>query len=163
MTHGSRGEKCHMLTCMKFPAIPLLAALLLAAPAAFAAPKVVEKAPRSTAKPAQKPAKPVQKPSPPVTVDSLLAGSQAAAAKGDTQLALRLAQSAIVADPARPGSYVALGDLYARAGAQEYARSFYQAALGIDPTDAGALSAIAALDQPRNATAANGNANKPGP
>jgi len=156
MTHGSRGEKCHMLTCMKFPAIPLLAALLLAAPAAFAAPKVVEKAPRS-------PAKPVQKPSPPVTVDSLLAGSQAAAAKGDTQLALRLAQSAIVADPARPGSYVALGDLYARAGAQEYARSFYQAALGIDPTDAGALSAIAALDQPRNATAANGNANKPGP
>src|SRR6185312_16346849 len=102
MRHGSRGEKCHMLTCMKFPAILLLAALLLA-------------------------------------------------------------QSAIVADPARPGSYVALGDLYARAGAQEYARSFYQAALGIDPTDAGALSAIAALDQPRNATAANGNANKPGP
>jgi len=38
---------------------------------------------------------------------------------------------AIVADPARPTSYVALGDLYAEAGQADYARSFYDAALGL--------------------------------
>ena len=47
--------------------------------------------------------------------------------KGDTELALRLAQSAIVADPARPSSYVALGDIYAELPASPItpARSFY--------------------------------------
>ena len=45
--------------------------------------------------------------------DDLMRQAQAATAKGDTELALRLAQSAIVADPARPASYDALGDLYA--------------------------------------------------
>ena len=155
MTHGSRGEKCPMLARMKLPAIPLLAALLLAAPAAFAAPKGVEKAPRSPAKTASKPAKPAQEPSPPVTVDSLLAGSQAAAAKGDTQLALRLAQSAIVAAPDQTAPYLALGDIYAKAGLRDYARTYYEAALALDPQLPAALKAIAALDkQPRTAQAA---------
>jgi Flp pilus assembly protein TadD len=96
-------------------------------------------------------------------VESLLAGSRAAAAKGDSQLAVRLAQSAIVADPARPGSYVALGKIYAGAGDDEYARSFYQAALGIDPADPGALGAMAALDKPPGSRAANATSNTAGP
>ena len=83
----------------------------------------------------------------PVTVDGLLSQAHDAVGKGDTELAVRLAQSAIVADPARPRSYVALGDIYAEAGQAEYARSFYDQALGIDPSDAGALKALAALNR----------------
>ncbi len=48
-------------------------------------------------------------------------------------------------------AYVALGDLYARAGQGEYARSYYDAALQIDPQDAAALRAIAALSTPAQA------------
>ncbi len=108
--------------------IPLCAALLLVAPAAMAAP--AKKTPKEQ----------------PITVESLLTQARAATAKGDTELALRLTQSAIVADPARPTSYVALGDIYAQAGQADYARSYYDAALGIDPADAGALKAEAELD-----------------
>ena len=118
-------------------AIPLLAALLLATAPALAA---TAKAP---------------KPTPPVTVESLLAQAHAAVGKGDTELALRLAQSAIVADPARPTSYVALGDIYAEAGQADYARNFYDAALGIDPAEPSALKALSALDHGRTATTAN--------
>ncbi|MEO8302408.1 MAG: tetratricopeptide repeat protein [Rhizomicrobium sp.] len=85
-------------------------------------------------------------PEPPITVESLLTQSQAASGRGDIELALRLAQSAIVADPARPGSYVALGDIYAKSGQQDYARNFYDAALGIDPTEPTALKGLSALD-----------------
>ncbi len=99
------------------------------------------------------PAKTVKEP--PVTVESLLAGAYAATAKGDIELALRLAQSAIVADPARPTSYVALGDVYAQAGQGDYARSYYDAALDIDPVNPSALKAISALDQNRSETTAN--------
>jgi Flp pilus assembly protein TadD len=110
-------------------AIPALAvtALLLASPAVAR----VKTAPKA---------------SPPVTVESLLAQAHAASAKGETELALRLTQSAIVADPARPTTYVALGNLYADAGQPDYARSFYESALSIDPADPAALKAIAALD-----------------
>lgn len=117
--------------------IPLLAALLLATAPAFAAP----------AKPS--------KPELPITVESLLAQAHAATAKGDTELALRLAQSAIVADPARPASYVALGDIYAVAGQPDYARNFYDAALGIDPAEPNALKALSALDKGRSSITAN--------
>ena len=55
---------------------------------------------------------------------------------------MRLAQAAIVADPARTGSYVALGDIYAAAGQPDYARSYYDAALDIDPADAAAQKAL---------------------
>ncbi len=123
--------------------IPVLLALLVA-PAAAAPIK------------APKPAKTrTVKPEPPVTVDSLLAQSKSAIASGDTQLAVRLAQSAIVADPAQPRSYIALGDIYALGGEAEYARSFYDAALGIDPAEPAALKAIAALDKSHTATEAN--------
>jgi tetratricopeptide (TPR) repeat protein len=118
-------------------AIPLLAVLLLAAGPVFAAP-----------------AKP-PKPEPPITVESLLTQAQAATAKGDIELGLRLAQSAIVANPARTGSYVALGDIYAQAGQPEYARSFYDEALGIDPADSGALKALSALNRIPASTASN--------
>jgi Flp pilus assembly protein TadD len=117
-------------------AIPALLALLLSLTAAVAAPSKTVK-------------------EPPVTVESLLAGAQAATAKGDVELALRLAQSAIVADPARPTSYVALGNVYAQAGEGEYARSYYDAALDIDPVNPGALKAISALDHTRSETTAN--------
>jgi Tfp pilus assembly protein PilF len=82
----------------------------------------------------------------PVTVDGLLSQAHDAVGKGDTELAVRLAQSAIVADPARPRSYVALGDIYAEAGQPDYARSFYDQALGIDPADADALKALTTLN-----------------
>jgi Flp pilus assembly protein TadD len=88
-------------------------------------------------------------------VESLLAQAHAAVGKGDTELAVRLAQSAIVADPARPGSYVALGDIYADTGQAEYARSFYDAALDIDPSQPDALKAVAALDRAHPENSAN--------
>jgi Flp pilus assembly protein TadD len=118
-------------------AIPLLAALLLAASPVLAAPVKPPKA------------------EPPLTVESLLAQAHAAIGKGDTELALRLAQSAIVADPARPTSYVALGDIYAETGQADYARNFYDAALGIDPVEPNALKALSALDHGRTSTTAN--------
>ncbi len=89
----------------------------------------------------------------PVTVESLLAQARAATAKGEVELALRLAQSAIVADPARPTSYVALGDIHAAAGQPDYARNYYDAALEIDPQEPAALKAISALDRSPAATA----------
>ena len=127
------------------PAIlPALAVFLLAA--AHAAPA---KAPLGAKAPvaakAPVPAK-ATAPEPPITAESLLTRSQAATGRGDIDLALRLAQSAIVADPARPSSYVALGDIYAQAGQQDYARNFYDAALGIDPAEPSALKALSALD-----------------
>jgi len=117
-------------------AIPLLAALLLTAGPALAA----------SAKP--------PKLEPPVTVESLLADAHAASSRGETELALRLAQAAIVADPARPGSYVVLGDIYAGTGQPDYARSFYDAALGIDPSEPSALKALSALEQGTTVNAA---------
>jgi Flp pilus assembly protein TadD len=126
-----------MVRAMISRAIPLLAALLLATAPVFAAPA---KAPKAE---------------PPVTVESLLAQAHTAIGKGDTELAVRLAQSAIVADPARPTSYVALGDIYAEVGQADYARSFYDAALGIDPAEPNALKALAALQSGRTATTAN--------
>jgi Flp pilus assembly protein TadD len=117
-------------------AIPLLAAFVVATSSAFAAPKPV-------------------KAEAPLTVEALLTQAHAAVTKGDTELAVRLAQSAIVADPARPSSYVALGDIYAEAGQPEYARSYYDAALGIDPAQPAALKAISALGKEHTSTTAN--------
>jgi Flp pilus assembly protein TadD len=115
---------------MKSPTIPVLLMALLAVPTMLAAK------PKPTAQQ-------------PVTVESLLAQSHAAIARGDTDLALRLAQSAIVADPRRPGPYIALGDIYAETGQAEFARSYYDAALAIDPAEPAALKAVAALDDTR--------------
>ena len=140
---------------MKIRSIPIFVAAL-----AVFGPLAVSGAAMAAAKKSDKKA---ETPAAPLSVEKLLDGSKAAAAKGDTQLALRLAQSAIVADPARPGSYVALGELYAHAGESEYARSYYEAALGIDPSYAGALGAMAALDKPHDQTAANDSGRNTGP
>jgi tetratricopeptide (TPR) repeat protein len=126
---------------MKRLILPL--ALALALPAHAATPA------KSAAKPAAaKPATPTD------PVAALLEQSRDAQLRGEAELAVRLAQAAIVADPARPSSYVALGNLYAAAGQGEFARSFYDAALDIDPADTAAQAAIAALGRPP-ATAAN--------
>ena len=121
-THGSRGEKWVMLPAMisrTIPRILLAAGLFLAAPQAMAAPSAAI---------------------------ALIDQAHAAQTRGETELALRLAQSAIVADPKLTGAYVALGDLYAVAGQSDYARSYYDEALEIDPSDPAALKAIAALN-----------------
>ena len=129
---------------MKFPpdsCLPVfLAALLLATPAAAATAK-------KPVKPAAKVAV-VADPQPDPTI--LVAQSRDAQSKGDTELALRLAQSAIVADPARPSSYDALADIYAATNAPDFARSYYSTALSIDPTDMPAQKAMAALDRGAN-------------
>jgi cytochrome c-type biogenesis protein CcmH/NrfG len=129
---------------MNFRAIPLL--VMLAVSPALAAP--IKSAPAK----ASVPAKP--KAEPPVTVESLLVQSQAASGRGETELALRLAQAAIVADPARPASYVVLGDIYAGTGQPDYARSFYESALGIDPSEPNALKALSTLDHGATVNAA---------
>ena len=132
-------------------AIPALLALFLSASIAGAAPTKsapVKAAPAKAAKPA-----PIE---PPVTVETLLTQAKDAVAKGDTDLAVRLAQSAIVHDPSRTSSYVALGDIYASAGQPDYARSFYEAALGIEPGDAAAQKALSDLNRDHpEATARN--------
>ena len=126
------------VAAMTFRPTHLLAALLLlAAPAAAA------------------PAKPKPAPSAVLSVETLLADARMAMGKGDVERALRLAQSAIVADPARATSYVALGDIYAVSGQPEYALSFYEAALQIDPQEPAAVKAIAALDKTKPSTQAN--------
>jgi Flp pilus assembly protein TadD len=128
---------------MKLLPIPLLLLLALPAMAATPAKKPATPAPAKAA--AATPADPVL---------ALLEQSRDAQARGEAELAVRLAQSAIVADPARPGSYVALGDLYAAAGQGEFARSYYDAALQIEPADPEAQHAIAALGNAKT-TAAN--------
>ena len=116
----------------------LVAALLLAVPAHAATAKKPVKA-------AAKVAAPVIEPQPDPIL--LVTRSREAQGRGETELALRLAQAAIVADPARPSSYDALGDIYAALGQPDFARSYYSTALSIDPSDAPALQATAALDR----------------
>jgi Flp pilus assembly protein TadD len=130
-------------SAMNFRPIPVLAALLLAASPVLAAPA------KPSPKPPAKPSVEI-----PVTVESLLADAHAAAGRGETELALRLAQSAIVADPKRPGSYIALGDIYAETGQAEFARNFYESALGIDPSEPNALKALSGLDHGSTVNAA---------
>lgn len=136
MTHGFTAPKYRKIGAMTLRMIPLLAAFLLAASPVLAAPASSAKAEL------------------PVTVESLLARAQAAIGKGETELAVRLAQSAIVADPARPTTYVALGNIYAQAGQPDYARTFYDAALNIDPAEPSALKALSALNRSQPETTA---------
>ena len=125
--------------------------------------------PISWAAPAQalapkKPAKtqaPVTQPEPALSADDLMRDAQAAQAKGDHDLALRLAQSAIVAAPSRPATYTALGDLYAAHGDADFARFYYRQALSIDPTDTNATRAMAALDHGETQQAAKAEPNTP--
>src|ERR1700685_1174660 len=89
-----------------------------------------------------------------LSADDRMRQAQAASAKGDTDLALRLAQAAIVADPAKPATYDLLADLYAGAGRGDYASFYYGEALGIDPSDAAATRGTAELARNGNQRAA---------
>ena len=130
------------------------ALLLLAAAPALATAKP---APAKHAKPAAKMV--AAKPEPVMTPDSLMADARAASMRGDTELALRLAQSAIVADPTRPATYDALAEVYAASNQADFARNYYNEALSIDPGDAIATRAIAALDGNSDTRAAKADTN----
>jgi Tfp pilus assembly protein PilF len=106
------------------------------------------------AKPAPaRPAPAIAAPADPVA--ALLDQAREAQGRGEMELAFRLTEAAIVADPARTSSYVALGDLYSTQGQADYARTYYDAALEIDPSDAAARRGEAALGNAPKATAAN--------
>jgi Tfp pilus assembly protein PilF len=130
--------------------LTILALLALAGPAMAATPS--------------RPASPPKTATPSVSdSDRLIGEAHDAAAKGNSQLAERLAQSAIVADPSQPAAYVALGDVYASAGQPDFARDSYQRALDIDPSDADAGKAMAALDRAADTRKADAGAGaKPG-
>ena len=89
-----------------------------------------------------------------LSADDLMRQAQAANARGDKDLAVRLAQAAIVADPAKPATYDLLADLYAGAGQGDYASFYYSEALGIDPSDAAATRGTAELARNGNQRAA---------
>lgn len=127
----------------------ILALALIAVPALAAAPK----------RPVAKPAAPAAAPVPALTATDLISQAQAAQVRGEKDLAVRLAQSAIVANPALPAAYNALGDLYAADGAADYARFYYRGALTIDPTDADATKAMAALERGDDQRAAKADTN----
>jgi tetratricopeptide (TPR) repeat protein len=78
--------------------------------------------------------------------NDLMTQARQAQLRGDNELAVRLAQSAIVVGPGRSDTYDALGDVYLAQNEPDFARSYYNEALSIDPADAAALKAIAALD-----------------
>ena len=109
---------------------------------------------------AAKPAPVVIEPQPDAA--DLITKAHAAQDRGEADLALRLAQAAIVAAPARPATYVALGDVYAAQGQPEAARSYYNEALSIDPADDAALKAMAALDHDNSQRSANAQGPKTG-
>jgi len=89
-----------------------------------------------------KPAQPVA-----LNADDLMRQAQDANAKGEKDLAVRLAQAAIVADPARPQTYDVLADIYVGQGHSDFASFYYSEALGIDPSDAAATRATAQLNR----------------
>ena len=76
-------------------------------------------------------------------VDQLLDKSRAAERLGHHDEALGLAQSAIVADPARASTYTALGDLYLAQNQTDFARFYFNEALDVDPQERGAAQGIA--------------------
>lgn len=90
--------------------------------------------------------------------EDLMRQAGAASAKGDKDLAIRLAQAAIVADPAKPQTYDLLADLYAEQGQSDFASFYYNEALGIDPSDAAATKAVAELNRDGNQQAAEATA-----
>lgn len=78
---------------------------------------------------------------------NLIRRAREAATKGNKELAIRLAQSAIVAAPAHTAPYDTLAALYATQGDTQFARFYYDEALSIDPTDSRATKALSALKQ----------------
>jgi tetratricopeptide (TPR) repeat protein len=135
---------------MKFSDSCLAVALVLTV-----SPALAVTAPAHAPKPKHVAAKKAPAPETINTPASLIADAHAAQSRGETELALRLAQSAIVADPALPASYDALGDVYVASNQPDFARTYYDEALSIDPTDTGATRAIAALDRGSDTRSAN--------
>jgi len=123
----------------------LVAAALLAGPA-FAVP-APDEAPvhKAVHKTAAKPAAAAPVPAA-LNAGDLMTEARQAQSRGDNELAVRLAQSAIVVGPDRSDTYDALGDVYVAQNEPDFARSYYNEALSIDPTDAAAQKAITALD-----------------
>ena len=147
---------------MKFRDSVLLLAVMALATPAFAA--TVPAKPVAAKPAAKKPAaaKPAPAPVPDLPVDPVALTGQArvAAARGDTDLALRLAQSVIVATPAQPGAYNLLADIYAGMKQPEAARNYYNLALSIDPADMTATQGLSALDKAGDSRAANADGAK---
>jgi tetratricopeptide (TPR) repeat protein len=121
-----------------------MVAMALAVPvAAGAATGAATLAKKPAAKPAAAAAAVVE---PQPNADILMGQARDAQDRGERDLAVRLAQSAIVAAPARPAPYDALADIYLAQNQPEAARSYYAEALSIDPADPGAQRGMATLD-----------------
>ncbi|HSZ10544.1 MAG TPA: hypothetical protein VK759_00115 [Rhizomicrobium sp.] len=84
-------------------------------------------------------------------VSALVHKSHAAESHGKLDNAIMLMQSAMVADPARVDTYVALGDLYRRAHEDAFAQHFYDEALTLDPQADGASRGISLIGRTANA------------
>jgi len=85
-------------------------------------------------------------------VTSLVHKSHAAESHGRMDSAIMLMQSAMVADPARVETYVALGDLYRRAHEDDFARYYYNEALTLDPQTDAATRGLSVIGRTANAT-----------
>ena len=118
------------------PILALIFAMAFLATPAMAATRPAP-AKSTSVKPAPAPAT--------LSAEELMRQAQDASAKGDKDLALRLAQAAIVANPAKPQTYDLLGDLYAADGQGDFAGFYYGEALSIDPSDASAAKGTAGL------------------
>jgi len=84
----------------------------------------------------------------------LLSKSRAAELAGNREAALRYAQAAIVADPARPETYTALADLYMHERSPDSAAFYYSEALTIDPQDQSAAQGLALAEKESGTAAA---------
>ena len=78
--------------------------------------------------------------------EALIARAVSADARGKFDDAVMLMQAAVVADPARAASYVALGELYARHGDPHFAHKYFDEALYLDPSLAAALAGSGKAD-----------------
>jgi tetratricopeptide (TPR) repeat protein len=86
---------------------------------------------------------------------ALVKQSRGAEARGDSNTAVILMQAAVVADPAKAASYVALADLYARLRKPDFAHKYYDEALGIDPTLQSAKAGIARVERQQDMATAD--------
>jgi Tfp pilus assembly protein PilF len=85
-------------------------------------------------------------------VTALVHKSLVAESHGKMDNAIMLMQSAMVADPARVDTYVALGDLYRRAHEDDFASHFYNEALTLDPQADAASRGLSVIGRTANAT-----------
>lgn len=79
-------------------------------------------------------------------IEHLTTRAHAAERHGHIEDAAMLLQAAIVANPSRAASYVALGDFYARHKDPHFAHKYYDEALYLDPTLPAALAGAGKAD-----------------